>query len=362
MKLLISAGGTGGHIFPGIAVAETFTGKDERNEVVFVGTRQGLEGGIIPRYGFKLLFIEARQFQGKNVFAKMATLIRLLQGIRVARVIIGLEKPDAILGMGGFTCVPTILAGVMLGLPTYLHEQNVEPGLANKLLSKFVRSTFISFEATTKYLKTKRVFHTGNPLRKTLKAVKATEEKKGFNIFIFGGSRGARSINESVLTLIPFMESYKNTVMFHQTGAEDYERRKKAYEGSKIGHEVFPFTDHMEKYYNLSDVVISRSGATTIFELAYFHKAAILIPYPYSAGQHQKTNAMHVASLGGAYVVENDQLSGEKLHALLSDLMRDPGLVEEMGSSVGRLCIEDAAERIIKEIVYGSIDGISQDR
>jgi UDP-N-acetylglucosamine--N-acetylmuramyl-(pentapeptide) pyrophosphoryl-undecaprenol N-acetylglucosamine transferase len=281
----------------------------------------------------------------------MATLVRLVQGIRAAKVIISLEKPDAILGMGGFTCVPTILAGVLLGLPTYLHEQNVEPGLANKLLSRFVSSTFISFEATKKYLKTKRLYHTGNPLRKTLKAGKAPGEKGNFNVFIFGGSRGARSINESILTLLPFMESYKNAMMFHQTGTEDYEHIKKAYEGSRVGHEVFPFTEHMEKYYNLSDVVISRSGATTIFELAYFKKAAILVPYPFSAGQHQKTNAMHVASLGGAYVLENDQLSGEKLHNLLSGLMKDPGHVREMGSNIGKLYIEDAAERIIKEIV-----------
>lgn len=351
MKLLICAGGTGGHIFPGIAVAEAFTEMHERNDIVFVGTRQGLEGGIIPRYGFKLLFIEAHQFQGKNIFSKMSTLIRLFQGIRAAKVVINLEKPDAILGMGGFTCVPTILAGVMLGLPTYLHEQNVEPGLANKFLSRFVTSTFVSFEATKKYLKTKRVSHTGNPLRKSLKVGKASDEKGSFNIFIFGGSRGARSINESILALLPFMESYKNTVMYHQTGTDDYEHIKKAYERSKVGHEVFPFTDHMERYYNLSDVVISRSGATTIFELAYFQKAAILVPYPFSAGQHQKMNAMHVASLGGAYVVENDQLSGEKLHDLLSGLMKDRDHVRMMGNNIGKLYIEDAAERIIREIV-----------
>ncbi len=355
MKLLISAGGTGGHIFPGIAVAEAFTGKDERNDVVFVGTRQGMEGGIIPRYGFKLLFIEAHQFQGKSILSKAATLMRLYQGIKAAKEIIGLEMPDAILGMGGFTCVPTILAGVMLGLPTYLHEQNVEPGLANKLLSRFVHSTFISFEATKKYLKTKKVYHTGNPLRKTLKSPRGAMERKGFNVFIFGGSRGARSINESVLTLLPFMESYKNTVMYHQTGTEDYERIKKVYEGAKVEHEVFPFTDHMEKYYSLSDVVISRSGASTIFELAYFRKASILVPYPFSAGQHQKTNAMHVADLGGAFVLENDQLSGQKLHSMLSGLMNDPVRVKQMGASVGKLYVEDAADRIIKEIAYGGM-------
>jgi UDP-N-acetylglucosamine--N-acetylmuramyl-(pentapeptide) pyrophosphoryl-undecaprenol N-acetylglucosamine transferase len=151
------------------------------------------------------------------------------------------------------------------------------------------------------------------------------------------------------------MESYKNTVMYHQTGTEDYERIKKVYEGAKVEHEVFPFTDHMEKYYSLSDVVISRSGASTIFELAYFRKASILVPYPFSAGQHQKTNAMHVADLGGAFVLENDQLSGQKLHSMLSGLMNDPVRVKQMGASVGKLYVEDAADRIIKEIAYGGM-------
>lgn len=350
MKLLIAAGGTGGHIFPGIAVAEAFTARDTGNEVVFIGTSQGLEGGIIPRHGFKLLLIEAHQFQGKSVLAKMATLVRLIKGIRAAMVVIRSEKPDAILGMGGFTCVPVVLGGVMLGIPAYLHEQNVEPGLANKMLSRFVRSSFVSFEVTKKDMKSRNVYYTGNPLRKTLKVGRRENERIGFHIFIFGGSRGARSINEAVLTLLPFLESYKNAVMYHQTGQEDYERIKEAYGKTRVTHEVFPFTDHMEKYYNLSDVVISRSGASTIFELAYFQKAAILVPYPFSAGQHQKVNATHVASLGGAYVLENSELSGEKLHLLLSGLMEKPERLREMGLNIGKLHVDDAAERIIAGI------------
>ncbi len=199
MKLLISAGGTGGHIFPGIAVAEAFTGMHESNDVVFVGTRQGLEGGIMPRHGFRLLFIEAHQFQGKNIFSKMATLIRLVQGIRAAKVVINLEKPDAILGMGGFTCVPTILAGVLLGLPTYLHEQNVEPGLANKLLSGLCTQRLL-------VLKHKKVFETkeGLPCRKPTQERRSRRGKHGkrrkaSNVFIFGGNRG-REVLWSVLT------------------------------------------------------------------------------------------------------------------------------------------------------------------
>lgn len=354
MKLLISAGGTGGHIFPGIAVAEAFTGQHEENHVVFVGTRQGLEGGIIPRYGFKLLFIEAHPFQGKGLFYKAATLFRLIQGISAAKVIVRLEKPDAILGMGGFTCVPTVLAGLMLGIPSFLHEQNVEPGLANRLLSRFVKSTFISFEATKAHLRTNRTAHTGNPLRKNLKAGKGAKEGRPFGVFIFGGSRGARSINDAIIALLPSMTEHKNVMMYHQTGQEDYDRVKEGYEAAGVQHEVFPFTDHMEKYYRLSDVVISRSGATTIFELAYFKKAAILIPYPFAAGQHQKTNALQVESLGGALVLENDQLSGEKLHSLLKGLMDNPTRVKDMGERAGRLYVDDAAERIIRGIVEGT--------
>lgn len=353
MKLLISAGGTGGHIFPGIAVAEAFTGQHEENHVVFVGTRQGLEGGIVPRYGFKLLFIEAHPFQGKGLSYKAATLVRLLQGISAAKVVLRLEKPDAILGMGGFTCVPTVLAGLMLGIPTFLHEQNVEPGLANRLLSRFVKATFISFEATKDHLKTKKTVHTGNPLRKGLKAVKAGKEGGAFSVFAFGGSRGARSINEAIIALLPFMKENKNIVVYHQTGQDDYDRVKKGYEAAGIRHEVFPFTDQMEKYYHLSDVVISRSGATTLFELAYFKKAAILVPYPFAAGQHQKTNALQVERLGGAFVVENDHLSGEKLHHLLKGFMDNPTLAKEMGEKAGRLYVEDAAERIIRGMVTG---------
>jgi len=353
MKLLIAAGGTGGHIFPGVALAEAFMGQGGECEVVFVGTRQGLEGTIIPRYGFKLLFIEAHQFQGQSVFGKAATLIRPLQGIRAASIILRLEKPDAIIGMGGFTSVPVVLAGVKLGIPSFIHEQNVEPGLANKLLSRFARCTFTSFEATKDQLRTKKALHTGNPLRKTLKIVKEGKPEGIFSVFIFGGSRGARSINESIIALLPHVEPYKNMMLYHQTGTEDYERVKGAYNGTGLGHEVFPFTDHMEKYYSMADMVISRSGATTIFELACFKKAAILVPYPFSAGQHQRTNALHVERLGGAFVLENDQLSGERLHGLIKGLMNKPDQLKAMGEKAGSLYVEDAAERIIAGILDG---------
>ena len=350
MKLLISAGGTGGHIFPGIAVAETLTAKDKNNQVTFIGTAYGLESKIIPQHGFKLLYIEAHQFLGKTFIHKLATLVRLLQGIYMSISIIRKEKPDGILGMGGFTSVPIILAGTILGVPSFIHEQNVQPGLANKLLSRFAASTFVSFDATRDYLKKGKVYHTGNPLRKTLKVSQDKKPEGSFVIFIFGGSRGAKSINESILTLLPYMESYKNTIMYHQTGTEDYNHIKEAYGKTNMKYEVFPFTNEMEKYYTLSDIVISRAGATTIFELAYFKKAAILIPYPFSAGGHQWKNASLIETIGGGYVIGNDEATGERLYSVLKHLINEPQLLKEMGENIGKLYIDDAAERIIGHI------------
>ena len=350
MKLLISAGGTGGHIFPGIAVAEAFGAKEGKNNVVFIGTTYGLEGKIIPRYGFRLLFADARQFLGRSILYKIATLIRLIRGIYTCMGLIRKEKPDAILGMGGFTSVPVVLAGFFLGVPGFLHEQNAEPGLANKMLSKVAKCTFTSFEESKQYLKGNKIYHTGNPVRKTLKTTQKPKADYAFAVFVFGGSRGARSINEAILTLLPYMESYKNSIMYHQTGSEDYERIFEAYKKTGIKHEVFPFTDDMGKYYALSDVVISRAGASTIFELAYFRKAAILIPYPFSAGQHQWKNAYHVESIGGGYVIGNDEATGERLHEVIRHLMNERALLRQMGENIGKLYVDDSEERIISKI------------
>jgi UDP-N-acetylglucosamine--N-acetylmuramyl-(pentapeptide) pyrophosphoryl-undecaprenol N-acetylglucosamine transferase len=350
MKLIISAGGTGGHIFPGIAVAETFIAQAQDNQVVFIGTTFGLESKIIPQYGFRLLFVQARQFQGRSALYKAATLFYILKGICSCMMITKREKPDAILGMGGFTSVPIIFAGAILGVPVFLHEQNAEPGLANKVLSRYAKATFISFQESGELFKSKGVYYTGNPVRHAVKVPRVTKSDETFGIFVFGGSRGAKSINESVLSLLPYMEGYKNVVIYHQTGAEDYDRIKEAYKKTDIRHEVFPFTDNMADYYNRSDVVISRAGASTIFELAYFRKAAILIPYPFSAGQHQWKNASHVENAGGGYIVGNDEASGERLHGVIRHLMNEPVLLKQMGENIGRLFVDDAQERIISKI------------
>ncbi|MDR2019109.1 MAG: undecaprenyldiphospho-muramoylpentapeptide beta-N-acetylglucosaminyltransferase [Syntrophobacterales bacterium] len=353
MKLFISAGGTGGHIFPGIAVAEAFTGLDRGNEAVFIGTPYGMESSIIPKRGFRILYIKAKQFLGQSALKKFSTLISVITGVFVAMAMIKREKPDAVLGMGGFTSVPVVLAAVILGVPSFIHEQNVQPGLANKILSWFVKWTFISFDETKSYLKTKRVSHTGNPMRKGLTKSGMAKDEKTFGIFVFGGSRGARSINEAIIAMLPYMENHHNVILYHQTGPQDFERIREAYGKSSVRHEIFPFTDTMEKYYGLSDVVISRAGASTIFELAFFKKAAIMIPYPYSAGGHQWKNAQCVENEGGGYVIADDEATGERLYEVALHLMREPGLIAKMGENIGKIYIEDSAERIIRGMFHG---------
>lgn len=356
MKLLISAGGTGGHVFPGIAVADAFISSEPGNEVVFIGTRYGLESKVVPQSGYRLLFVEARQFSGRNIAYKFITIASLVKGIHRCMSLIKKEKPDAILGMGGFTSVPTVIAGFILGIPIFLHEQNVQPGLANKMLAKYAKTIFISFEETRNYIGRGKIVCTGNPVRASVKT--KIEDKKGdsFAIFIFGGSRGARSINQSAVDMLRYMDDYRDRVtIFHQTGVEDYEGTKDIYRTSGIRHEVFSFTDKMADYYNKADVVISRAGASTIFELSYFKKPAILIPYPYSAGQHQWKNALQVESLGGGYIIENSEATGERLFYVIKKLMDEPELLKKMGENMGRLYIEDSEGLIIK----GIKDGIS---
>lgn len=351
MKLLIAAGGTGGHIFPGVAVAEAFQGLDEDNEVLFVGTEYGMEKRIIPARGFRLLMIAGRPFLGTSIFNKAGTILRVLKGVDTAMTIIRNEKPDAVIGMGGFTCVPVMLAALLLKRPAFLHEQNVYPGLANRRLSRYVRAVFTSFDATRAYLKGNLV-HTGNPVRKTLRVftppAKANEE---FGVFVFGGSRGAHSINEAVASLLPQLADLKDMVIYHQTGTDDYDSVKKAYGASGPTNEVFPFTDRMERYYGLSDVVIARAGAATIFELAYFKRPAILVPYPFSAGNHQLKNASYVADRGGGFVIENNKLTDGSLLQTLRSLYEHRERLIPMREGMGSIYMKDAEEAIAKGIV-----------
>ena len=325
--------------------------------MVFTGTPYGLEERLIPSQGFRLVKIEARPFSGRSPAAKARTLFTLIRGTVRGRRVIRMEKPDAILGMGGFTSVPVVLAGLYSRVPCFIHEQNVYPGMANRLLGWGYGGHVYQFcgyrrafsRRATQYIRATRS-------EKSMRGKRAEKNDGKFNIFVFGGSRGARTINEGILALLPYLEAYKQTGLYHQTGGEDFARVAGAYKGSSTAHEVFPFTDQMEKYYNLADIVISRAGASTIFELSYFGKPAILVPYPFSAGGHQWKNASAVERTGGAYVIGNNEIRGETLRGDQRAAGK-PGRVEaRMKENIGSIYVEDAEQKVIK----GIEEGVSQ--
>jgi len=349
MKLLIAAGGTGGHIFPGISVAEALTSSGT-GEVFFAGTPYGLEEKLIPQNGYRLAKIEAKPFLGASVRAKAATLLAVVRGTLQARRLIKAEKPDAILGMGGFTSVPVVLAGLFLRVPCFLHEQNIAPGLANRLLAGRVKAVFVSFAESARFFSAKQVIHTGNPIRKTMRGNRDAKRGGAFTVFIFGGSRGAGSVNSAALEMLPYLEAHNHTAIYHQTGRDDYARVSASYHSTSVPSEVFPFTDHMERYYNRADVVVSRSGASTIFELSYFRKPAVLIPYPFAAGGHQWKNASYVERLGGGCVIANSDVSGEKLYRVLTGLRENAEELRRMGERIGTIYVEDAEDKVIRGI------------
>ena len=213
-----------------------------------------------------------------------------------------------------------------------------------------MKAVFVSFAETARYFRARQVVHTGNPIRKTMRGKREAKKGPDFTIFIFGGSRGARSVNNAALELLPYLEAYKHTALYHQTGGDDFERVRAGYEGSGTASVVFPFTDHMEDYYNLADVVISRAGASTIFELSYFRKPAVFIPYPFAAGAHQWKNASYVESVGGGYVIENSEVSGEKLYTAITSLRENPEELSRMAENIGTIYVEGAEEKVVREI------------
>ncbi len=349
MKVLIAAGGTGGHIYPGISIGEKL--REKKVEPIFLGTKDGMESSIVPRYGFRLITVSTGQFVGKDLHAKMRTGFRVIKGILQCLEIMRREKFACVVGMGSFVSFPAIVSAYLKGIPFFLHEQNFTLGLANRLFYRFAKKIFLSFEETAKIYGIKNYSYTGNPVRREIKDAPDSERKEGFGIFIFGGSRGAKSLNRATLELLPLLEGIKDLKVYHQTGNEDYEYVRAAYKSSSVSGEVFPFTEDMGRYYGLSDLVISRAGSSTIFELACRRKPAILVPYPFSAQNHQWKNALFVQRIGGAFVIGDDELSGKKIYEIVVGLKNDREKLRVMGEKIGTLYVENSEEKIVNEIL-----------
>ncbi len=353
-RAIIAGGGTGGHLFPGIAVAREMGKRFERSRIVFIVGRRRMEMDILDRYGYERQFIDVEGLKGRGLFRGAGVVIRLPKGFYQAARVIRHVSPQVVLGVGGYTAGPVCLAGRFLGVPTAIHEQNSYPGMTNRILARVVNKVLISFDESREHFRSASIALTGNPVREELFITQDEEEKVSgtFTLLVLGGSQGAQAINRAVVdALVHLRKRGLSPRVIHQTGHLDHERVLKEYREHGLEGNVLPFVEDMAGAYARADLVVSRAGATTLAELAALGKASILIPYPYAANQHQETNARVLEQVGGAIVKREQEMSGEDLAKELGALMKHPEKVKEMAHAVLVRGRRDAARQIVDQLL-----------
>jgi UDP-N-acetylglucosamine--N-acetylmuramyl-(pentapeptide) pyrophosphoryl-undecaprenol N-acetylglucosamine transferase len=367
MRLLIAGGGTGGHLFPGMAVAEEFLARDPANEVLFVGTEHGIEARAVPAAGYRIELITAAGIRGKGLFSQIKGAAMMLYGYALSRKILKTFQPDMVLGVGGYASLPMVLAAKGMQTPRYIHEQNAIPGMTNKLLARFADRVFITLEESAKFFPKEKTLLTGNPLRRQILDMVAKQnppspspvtkgesgqgEQGGFRLFVFGGSQGAHAINTAMMAALPHLADLSDRLeICHQTGEKDCPEVRAAYGKSAIPSTVQPFISDMAAEYQRADLIICRAGATTIAEVTACGKACLFIPFPHAVDDHQRRNAEALLKKQACFMLLERELSHERLAAMIRELMNDPETVRKTGEAAFALARLDAAKIIVDEM------------
>jgi len=356
MRVLIAAGGTGGHIYPGIAVAKEIVRREPGSEVRFVGTVRGLESKLVPQAGFELSIIDSAGLKNVRPIARARALIVIPKSLLTARGLIRKFRPDIAIGAGGYVSGPVLLSAALMNVPTLVMESNALPGWTNRRLARFVDKAAVSFEAALPYFRGKGVV-TGNPVRREFfeipKRQRDASSKRELAVLVFGGSQGAKAINEAMVTALPLMEGLRDVLRItHQTGEADFERVRAAYvnAGWAGSGNVRPYIDDMVASFADADLVICRAGATTTAELIAAGKAALMVPFPFAADDHQRKNAEALANAGAARMILQQELSGERLAHEIATLAGDPGRITAMEQAGRKLARGDAAAAVVDMI------------
>jgi UDP-N-acetylglucosamine--N-acetylmuramyl-(pentapeptide) pyrophosphoryl-undecaprenol N-acetylglucosamine transferase len=348
MRLVIAGGGTGGHLFPGVAVAEEARARDPAAEILFVGTERGIEARVLPKLGWPVSYIQASGLKTVGWRGSLLGVVRVPRALWQSRRILQQFRPDCVLGVGGYASGPVVLAAALGRIPTAILEQNSIPGLANKILGRFVRAVFLTFDETRRFFKPRRVLMTGNPIRRALRdqLLGAGTTGAGRHVFCFGGSLGARAVNCLMVDAAVALGGAIDLV--HQTGRDEKDAIAARYAAAGIAADVRDFIDDMAAEYARADLVIARAGATTIAELTAVGRPAILIPYPFAADNHQERNAQALADAGAALVLRQADLDGAKLAAAIRGLLDDRERLGRMAAAMRALARPDAAGAIVE--------------
>jgi len=355
VRLMLTGGGTGGHLFPAIATAEALCDRIPGSEVLFVGTKRKMDKASLEQYGYATCFIHSRGLKGKNLFSLLQGMLVLPISCMEAIYHILRFKPHLVVGVGGYVTGPVVAAARLLGKPTLIHEQNSVPGLANRKLGSLVAKICLSLPGSEKNFPREKTVLTGNPVRKELLELAGnqtaeTKKKKTLTLLVLGGSLGAHRINEIVSEAFSLgLSALKNVKVIHQTGPLDVDMVKNKYNNNDIESTVAPFFKDMAAIYKEADLLVSRAGATTLAELAVLGKPAILIPYPYAADNHQEKNGEYYVQGGGAKMFLEKNLTAEVLAEQLVTLFTDPQKLKKMGNAMQERAFPKAAERIVDE-------------
>ena len=348
MKLMIAAGGTGGHIYPGIAVAKELLRRDASSEILFVGTSRGLETRIVPDNGFQLALIHSAGLKSVGVKGLVKGVSVLPQSFIEARRLLREFRPAAVVGAGGYVSGPVLLMASVMGIPTLVMDSNALPGFTNRQLARFVDRAALTFDEAMPYFGKKGTV-TGNPVRKEFFELKPKPRSTRTSLLIFGGSQGARAINNTMVESLDLLERRKDGLhIVHQTGEADYENVRKAYsEKHWESVDVRPYISDMVHEFENADIIICRAGATTCAELTAAGKAAIMVPLPTAADDHQRKNAEALERAGAARMILQADLTPEMLASEIADLADSPEKITEMECAARQLARQDAAEATV---------------
>jgi len=352
--MLFAAGGTGGHLFPGVAVAEAAR-REVGAEVLFVGTRSGMEKEMIPRLGFALHFIPAEQLRGRNWRGMLRSLGAACCAVAVAWRVVREFGPDLIFSIGGYASGPTVLVGWLRRIPCVLLEPNAIPGMTNKLLGRLATKVCVGFSQTAKCFPARKVVYTGNPVRWNAAPAQtpttfSPSRSTRFTLLIFGGSAGAHRLNETLPQAVGLLQKGSDELrIVHQTGKADQAEVSAAYARLGIQAEVVPFIDAMRAMYLASDLVVCRAGATTVAELTSLGRPAILIPYPYAVDDHQRANAEILVEAGAARMLLDTELTPERISEELRALMTDQTQLAAMAQAAMKLGRPEATSAVVRE-------------
>lgn len=357
LKFVISGGGTGGHIYPGIAIANAILQLEPSAKILFIGGKGQRESKIIPEAGFDFAPILVQGFPRSLSWRWLKVFVKVPLGFFKSLAILSKFKPDIVIGTGGYVCGPVLLAGLLMRKPVVIQEQNAFPGVTNRILGRWAKEIYTHFAESIKFFPSEKTKVTGNPVRSEVIDAKPCHEKLGldekkFTVSVFGGSQGARSINMAMIDALPYLSEFASEIQIvHQTGERDIQTVKEAYKKYPIKAIIQPFFYNIYDIYASTDLMVCRSSAMTLSEITLRGLPAILIPYPYATGDHQTFNAKALEENGAGIMIKDSDLKGENLAETIISLLKDKNRLAEMAKNSKALGKPNSTQEIAKSII-----------